>query len=105
MIVKDINTISRYIYILVILNNIMKKTQEEEIEEILKIPSQEIITKETKVQFNGRQYEIRIPMLLIGELNIKKGDIVIIEYNTRTKEYSIKFKKNAKTKKKTKKKN
>lgn len=74
------------------------KKQEGEIEEILGIPEKEEIVKETRLQHNGKQYEIRIPMLLIDELNLKKGDKVVIKYNTKTKEYSIRFKKNEKEK-------
>lgn len=80
----------------------MKKIKKEEVEKLLSpkvVP--DIIKKKTKVQFNGKQYEIRIPILLIDELNIKKGDPVEITYNTKTKEYSFEFIKDGKTKKKT----
>ena len=72
-------------------------------EDLLEIPKiiPDIIKKEMKIQFDGSQYLVRIPMFLIDELNIKKGDIAIFEYDSRDKSYSIKLKtKNAATKKK-----
>lgn len=71
-----------------------KKEKDTEIIEDLLKPRvhPDIITKEGKVQFDGKQYSIRIPLAIIDELNIKKGEPFIIEYNTKTKEYSIRFK-------------
>ena len=76
----------------------MKNTEKnegeiEEIGELLKPRVHpDIIKKEGKVLFDGKQYSIRIPLTIIEELNIKKGEPFIIEFNTKTKEYSIKFK-------------
>lgn len=52
----------------------------------------DIIKKEGKVLYDGKQYSIRIPLIIIEELNIKKGEPFIIEFNTKTKEYYIRFK-------------
>lgn len=76
------------------MENPTKKEQDiEQIEEMLKPKVHpDIITKEGKVLFDGKQYSIRIPLVIVEELNIKKGEPFIIEYNTKTKEYSIRFK-------------
>ena len=73
----------------------MENTEKDEMEigELLKPKlHQDIIRKEGKVLFDGKQYSIRIPIVIIETLNIKKGEPFIIEFNTKTKEYSIKFK-------------
>ena len=73
----------------------MEKIDEEikEVEDLLKTKLHpDIIRKDGKVLFDGKQYSIRIPLLIIEELNIKKGEPFVIEFNTKTKEYSIKFK-------------
>lgn len=76
------------------MENQTKREQDiKKIEETLKSKVHpDIIKKEGKVLFDGTQYSIRIPLMIIEELNIKKGEPFIIEYNTKTKEYSIKFK-------------
>lgn len=67
--------------------------EEKEVEELLKPKIHpEVIKKEGKVLFDGRQYSIRIPLIIVEELNIKKGEPFTIDFNTKTKEYSIKFK-------------
>lgn len=76
------------------MDNLTKKEQDiEQIDEMLKPKVYpDIIKKEGKVLFDGKQYSIRIPLAIAEELNIKKGTPFIIEFNTKTKEYSIKFK-------------
>lgn len=71
--------------------------RDDELEELLKprmLPQK--IKKEVKVQEskggNGKQFSIRLPRDFVEELNIKKGDIFIIEYNPEEKKYSIKLK-------------
>jgi bifunctional DNA-binding transcriptional regulator/antitoxin component of YhaV-PrlF toxin-antitoxin module len=51
------------------------------------------IMKETKIhEYNG-QYSVKLPKSILEEININRGDYLTIEYDTETKEYSIKFKK------------
>ena len=72
----------------------MVNSKEREIEELLSpkgMPDK--IKKKMKVQFDGKQHFIRIPSIIAEELNIKKGDFFIIEYNPETKEYSFKLEK------------
>lgn len=70
----------------------MSEKKEERIKELSSpkiVP--DIIEKKMKIQHDGSQYSIRIPAILIEELNIKKGDVIIFKYNSKDKSYSIKF--------------
>lgn len=59
----------------------------------------DILKKEVKVQFDGAQYSIRLPLFFVEQLEIKKGQLAMIEYNRKTKKYSITFNKNVRRKK------
>ncbi|MBI2628839.1 hypothetical protein HYW74_02040 [Candidatus Pacearchaeota archaeon] len=76
------------------------KEKIEEIEELLKPRLPTKIVKEVKVLEskggNGLQYSLKLPIAFVEELNIKKGDIFVIECDPETKEYSIRLKKNVK---------
>lgn len=65
----------------------------DDVEDILapkKIHPEKII-KEIRIhEYNG-QYSVKLPRIILEELKIKKGDFLVIEYDTKTKEYSIKF--------------
>ncbi len=68
--------------------------EREDIEEMLapQVHPKKII-KETKIHEYKGQYSIKLPKLIMDELDIKKNDLLIIEYDTETKEYLLKFKK------------
>lgn len=72
------------------------KEEKEMLEKLIPKVMPDIIKKEVKVQYEGKQLSIRLPALLVNELKIKKGDVFIIEYNGKTKEYSFKLKKGLK---------
>jgi len=76
--------------------------RDDEFEEMFtpKIHNKKII-KETKIhEYNG-QYSVKLPRFILEEIGIKKGDLFIVEYDTETKEYSIKFRKKKNGKKST----
>lgn len=53
----------------------------------------EILKKEVKVQHTGRQYLLPLPIDFIDALDLKKGDVFIIEVPLNNKKaYSIKLK-------------
>ncbi len=60
----------------------------------IKIKEPDIITKEQKLQFSGRQYSIQIPVDIIDALDLDKGDVFIFKVPLKNKKnYSIKIKK------------
>lgn len=53
----------------------------------------EILKKEVKVQYTGRQFILPLPIDFIDALDLEKGDIFIIEVPLKNKKsYSIKLK-------------
>jgi hypothetical protein len=70
--------------------------KEEDIGELLNPQLPDKIRKEVKIQESKagtvKQYSIKLPIDFVEELNIKKGDIFVIELDPETKEYSIKLK-------------
>ncbi len=74
--------------------------RDDDVFELPSLPTK--IEKEVRVQYDGKQYSIRIPISIVEELNIKKGDVFIIKYDPETKEYSFELKiKNKNVKKKS----
>ena len=81
----------------------MKAEEEREIVELLKSKLPDKIRKEVKVRMNKagvdmkmKQYYITLPSMFVEEMNIRGGDIFVIEYDPETKDYSIKLKENQK---------
>jgi len=74
----------------------MENEEQPDIENLLKTELPTRIIREVKVQENKagttKQYSIKLPISFVEELNIKKGDVFIIELNPETMEYSFKLK-------------
>ena len=68
--------------------------EKDDIDSILNFKvTPDVIRKEVKIQHSGKQFSIKIPLNIVEELGIKKGDIIIFEYDTNSNKYSIKLKK------------
>lgn len=71
--------------------------KDDDFEELLKPKIHpDIIRKEIKInEYNG-QYSVKLPKMIIDEMGLKKNSLMIIEFNTNTKECSIKMEKKKK---------
>jgi len=60
----------------------------------------DVIKKDVKIQDDGNQFLFRFPKSISEELGIKKGQLMTIEYNKKTKKVNFIYNKNGNKKEK-----